>query len=108
MNYNLKRSTNAAIFVKVKKKIIFFLVLHYKMQGLGVIGWNYCHNFMHVTHGYKHKNIPGVEMPCGHYVCVVACWEIYPRVVFLYLQLSRTGKKEYLAGLPLCCCHGIS
>lgn len=30
---------------------------------------------MHVTHGYKHKNIPGVEMPCGQYVRVVVCWE---------------------------------
>lgn len=49
---------------------------------------------MHVTYGYKHKNIPGVEMPCGHYVCVVVCWEIYPRVPLLYPQLSRTGEKK--------------
>lgn len=49
---------------------------------------------MHVTYGYKHKNIPGVEMPCGLCVCVVVCWEIYPGVPFLYPQLSRIAKKK--------------
>lgn len=55
---------------------------------------------MHVTHGYKHKNISGVDMPCGHYVCLVVCWEIYPWVPFLCLQLSRIGEKRVFGGFP--------
>lgn len=30
-------------------------------------------------------------MPCGHYVCVVVCWEIYPRVPLLYHSCLGLG-----------------